>query len=231
MPVETHWKINLTVDDVITGQGADPVILRKRNPGLIQLAQSALDFGKPTILPALVYEIYAVASFDSDLIHLVGGKKISGMGITSVLKRASQLIVGLITLSDRLDQLARAQSETDLPMQMAMEGLATSALDQFLTIICHHFENQFLPESLYTSIPFSPGMTGWDTQSGQEQIFQLVDASLIGVQLNPAGMMIPRQTCSFIIGVSPTPFAHQKMCDTCSIQSTCQYRKRPTHEA
>ncbi len=41
----------LDVEAVLKGQGADPVVIAERKPGLIKIAQNALEIGLPLIHP------------------------------------------------------------------------------------------------------------------------------------------------------------------------------------
>ena len=51
------WSITdlkLDVDAVLRGQGADPVILRKRKPRLVDIAANALDIGIDLLRPQVI---------------------------------------------------------------------------------------------------------------------------------------------------------------------------------
>jgi hypothetical protein len=50
-----------------------------------------------------------------------------------------------------------------------------------------------------------------------------VDASQVGVKLTSSGMMIPKKSMSFIIGIGPD-MSRVSICDMCSLRGTCRYK-------
>ena len=58
---------------------------------------------------------------------------------------------------------------------------------------------------------------------GQPQIFALVDPSKAGVKLTSGGMMIPKKSVSFVVGLGPE-MSQANMCSVCSLKETCRYQ-------
>jgi hypothetical protein len=67
-------------------------------------------------------------------------------------------------------------------------------------------------------------MVGWPVEQGQPQIFDLLDAGEIGVQLNESTMMLPRKSLTFVLGIGKELMAGGRTCDYCSLKETCWYR-------
>jgi hypothetical protein len=68
-------------------------------------------------------------------------------------------------------------------------------------------------------------MVGWPVEQGQPQIFDLLNAGEIGVQLTESMMMIPRKSLSLVLGVGRELIAGGRTCDYCSMKETCRYRE------
>jgi hypothetical protein len=58
--------ISLDINAVLKGQGADPEIVFKRKPGLVKIAQTALDIGLPLIHPDFYTCSFRVISYKAN---------------------------------------------------------------------------------------------------------------------------------------------------------------------
>jgi hypothetical protein len=61
----------------------------------------------------------------------------------------------------------------------------------------------------------------------QRKIFQLLDASQIGVSLSHGLVMSPLKSLSLIVGAGRRPMAVEGLtnCDFCSLQDRCRYSR------
>ena len=74
----------------------------------------------------------------------------------------------------------------------------------------------------------SPGtLEGWSA-SDQFALCSLVDLDAIGVQLQPPGRLVPRNSMSLLIGLGEGYGDHQvgPSCVHCSLKETCPQRER-----
>ena len=70
-------------------------------------------------------------------------------------------------------------------------------------------------------------MVGWPLEEGQPQIFNPLDASEIGVSLDPGTyLMRPLKSLSLVIGLGRDLNSAGQTCDFCSMRETCRYKDR-----
>jgi len=89
--------------------------------------------------------------------------------------------------------------------------------------VCGRIGVQAQSFGLTTSSPLSPGEPEWPVDIGQSQIFTLLDPSQAGITLTSGGMMIPRKSISFVVGIGPE-MTTTDLCDLCSLRERCRYR-------
>jgi hypothetical protein len=218
------WPLNIDIDMVLRGQGADASVLRQRRPQLIDIAQRALEDGQPLIKPAVVYRHLPVASVHHENLVLKNGAVLKGELLAQHLAPAEQIIVLVCTIGPALEQYVAEVLSTDPAYGLAVDSFGSTAVEALSVAACTYFEDQARRRSLYTSIPLSPGMIGWPVGEGQFKIFNLLAANLIGVTLSEYALMIPAKTISMVLGLSHTLFTAGRTCDFCALRATCRYQ-------
>ena len=93
MPVLRDWELELDVDQVIRGQGADPAVIRSRSPRVVDLAQAALREGRPYLRPVILWEAFMVDSLRHEKLILHGGRSLQGRLIAQHMAGADQVVV------------------------------------------------------------------------------------------------------------------------------------------
>jgi hypothetical protein len=68
-------------------------------------------------------------------------------------------------------------------------------------------------------------MIGWPLEEAQKQLFALVDASEIGVTLEPSGVMQPLKSLSLALGLGQNLDTDGCTCDYCTMRETCRFRE------
>jgi len=225
------WKLSLTVDDVLRGQGADPIIIRARRPALIDLAEWALLEGLPLLEPSVLAETRLIKEIQHDRILLEGGGFLSGSLVQQHLASATQVCVMVCTIGSQLEAISSELMDTEPLNALALEGLGTAAVESLANQSCSYFEDKAVMAGLHTSIPLSPGMIGWSVNPGQRQIFAILDTQLIGVRLNTNDMMTPRLSLTQVLGYGSSFNLEGSTCDYCSLKDTCRYQDhyQPNH--
>jgi len=107
---------------------------------------------------------------------------------------------------------------------VALDAVGSAAVEQLAAIASAYVDEQAASRGLCTTIPLSPGLIGWPLETGQRQIFALVDAAAIGVALTAGSMMTPRKSRSLVIGVGPHVLREGDVCDYCAMRDTCRFR-------
>jgi len=224
MPVIRDWELPIDADKVLWGQGADPALVRARRPKLVALAEAVIDQGRPLLAPAVLYRRFPVVGLRHERLLLDGGS-LSGSLIADHLAAASEVIVAVCTVGDGVTGVVSERFQTDPVGALALEGLAAAAAEALAEAVCRRFDALALAEGLQTSIPLNPGMVGWPLEEGQAQIFNLIDATEIGVALDPGTyLMRPLKSLSLVIGLGRDLNSTGQTCDFCSMRETCRYK-------
>lgn len=220
------WTLEITADDVLRGQGADPTAVKARSPRLFHLAEEALEEGLKLAEPQVVQERYTVESVGHDRLQLTGGTSLRGEEIVHHLAPATEIAVVVCTIGPALDERSSAVMDEDIIRGLALYGVGSAAVEALADAVCRQIELEAEERGLKTTIPLSPGMIGWSVEEGQPQIFQLVDAGRIGVALNPGGVMTPLKSLSMMIGLGRNVADGGLTCDYCAMKETCRHRER-----
>jgi hypothetical protein len=225
----TNWSLNIDIDMVLRGQGADPAVIRQRRPRAVEIAGRALEEGLTLIQPAVVYRILPVEAMRHETFRLAGGAKLSGQPLKQHLAQAQKITVIVCTLGAALEQRVSALLPSDPSYAFALDGFGSAAVAELGVAICSKLETEFRVGGFFTSVPLSPGILGWPVDVGQPQIFSILDAAQIGVSLNDSAQMFPHKSTSTILGIGPTPFSAGRTCDFCSMKETCWYQNNDSH--
>jgi hypothetical protein len=224
MPVLRDWELDLDADKVLWGQGADPARVRARRPKLAEIAAAAIAEGRPLLAPVVLYRRIPVLELRHERLLLEGGS-LAGPLMADRLAAASEVIVAVCTVGDEVTSLISERFQTDPVGALALEGVAGAAAEALAEAVCRRFDALALAEGLQTSIPLNPGMIGWPLEEVQAQIFNLIDASEIGVALDPGTyLMQPLKSLSLVIGLGRELNPTGQTCDLCSMRETCRYK-------
>jgi hypothetical protein len=227
--VRRDWDLAYDGDDVLRSQGADPGVLRGRRPELADLADRALELGRPLVRPAALTRRLRVASVRHDRILLEGGATLSGPLVVEHLAGAETIVVMLCTIGSALEEEARRVSGADLGWGLALDAVGSAAVYALSAAVCNVVELQAAAAGLQTSLPLSPGMEGWDVDPGQRELFALIDPEPVGVALSPGMEMHPLKSTSSVIGVGAGLAGAGSVCDYCSLRETCRHRIAEDH--
>ncbi len=217
----TDFTLDLYVDDILRGEGADPTTARARQPALVKAAEEALRLGMPTILPAAVIHETKIIEHRHNQIRLEGGVALTGSLAVKFLAGAEQVAAAVCTIGPELEKLSSAQE--DLVLVLALDGLGNAAVESVAQQTCRRIGKRAQEAGLETSAALSPGEPDWPVDVGQPQIFSLLDAGQAGVRLTEGGMMVPKKTISFVVGIGPH-MEQADLCELCSMRERCRYR-------
>jgi hypothetical protein len=224
MPVWTDWELDLDVDQVLRGQGADPQVIRSRRPALVAATELALTAGRPLLQPVVAYRDIPVREIRHERLSLEGGGQLIGKLIGEHLAAAEHVTVVVCTIGEAIDTLLAQVMDDDPVHGLALDGLGSAAVEALAAAACRRVEAIAGERGQQVSIPLSPGMVGWPVVEGQSQIFSLMDVSEAGVSLTSSGMMIPRKSLTMVLGIGAHVLAAGTACDYCSLHETCRYQ-------
>jgi hypothetical protein len=223
MALLSSWIVDLSTDDVLRGQGADPAVIRSRRPALVSLAERALEAGRGLLQPRVVSSRLQVTGRRHERLTLDGGA-LQGPLIAQHLAAAAHVTVMVCTVGDRIEAEVARTMDGDPSYALAMDGVGSAAVEALAAAACRQVEAEAVASGLRVSLPLSPGMIGWPVPEGQAQIFALVDAGEAGVYLTEGGMMVPRKSLSLVVGEGAGLEAAGSACAFCSLQATCRYQ-------
>lgn len=224
MSILRNWELAIDLDAVLRSQGSDPVAIRKRGGGVVDLAEMALEEGRAYLDPVVAYRWLTIESLHHERIHLEGGARLTGSLIVQHLGAAQQVVAVLCTIGERLEKLVSEVMGEDPAYGLALDGLGSAAVESLANAVCHHFESQVAEEGYRATMPLSPGMEGWPVDVGQRQIFNLLGEEHAGVRLTSSSMMIPRKSLTMVLGFGPEVGNEGHPCDYCNMRETCQYK-------
>lgn len=225
MPILTDWVVPLDVDDVFAGQGADPMIIRRRSPHLIPIAERALGEAQLLIRNIVIYKVLDVQEISHNQLKLTDDHVLHGDFIVTHLGNAVCVYVGACTISEALELQSARTMKADPVYGMALDGAASSAIQKLSDAANDRFSAWAAEENLQTTIPLSPGMIGWTIKSGQQQIFDILADVSQAVRLTESSLMRPLKSLSFVIGIAPEVAFKGEPCQFCSRRGNCAFRK------
>jgi hypothetical protein len=222
--IERDWDLPLTVDHVLRGQGADPQRLRQRRPQIAEIAAWALKEGLPLLQPVVLSREFQVQGVRHEDLVLDSQIRLKSVLLTQHLASARKLAVMVCTVGPQLEAVTAEMIATDPLQALALEGVGTAAVELLATQVANRWEKRAQEDSLRVSIPLSPGMVGWPIETGQRQVFSLLNPASIGLRLTEGGMMVPRMSISQLIGFGENMVLQGRTCDYCNLKETCRYQ-------
>jgi len=223
MNLAKNWNFSLSADDIMRGQGADPQIVRTRKPSLLKVAERALVEGLGLLHPMTLTSENEVREHRHERILMVDGMALTGPLVTQQLSGAQRVVAAVCTIGPELEEATVQLFDQDPLYALALDGPGNAAVENLAQQVCGNIAEEVEAEGLQASSPLSPGNPEWPVEVGQPQIFRLVDPSKAGVSLTSGGMMIPKKSVSFIVGLGPK-MIQTNMCSICSLKETCRYR-------
>jgi hypothetical protein len=229
MPLLENIEFKVDVDQVLRAQEADPEIIRKRSPRLIEVTEKALEIGFPLLEPKVLYERFRTESVRHETLGFESGGSLSGSLIAQHLAPAEEVIVILCTVGFPLEEHSVEVVKNDPVMGLALEGVGSAGVEVIANAVCYHFEKVAEANGWQATIPLNPGMVGWPIEKGQPEVFSLLSAEEIGITLTSRNLMLPRKSLSMVIGFGENISAEGTPCDYCSMRETCKYQDHYAH--
>jgi hypothetical protein len=222
--IARDWRLDVDVDQVLRGEGADAARVRADRPRLLALAQRALAEGMELLVPRVAWRRLAIASVRRERVVLENGGELTGTLPARHLACARQAAVLVVTIGGRLEARVSNFLRSDLPRALALDGFGSAAVESLAAAACRHVGEVAGGQGMRATVPVSPGMTGWPTGAGQREIFGLLDGISPGVRLTAADVMVPHKSLSMILGLGRDVEAGGRTCDHCGSGETCRFR-------
>jgi hypothetical protein len=230
MTILDHWEINLTDEDVLKAQGANPDTIIQRRPSLVENIREGMCIGSSLIDPKVLYEKYSVSRFVHQRLELKTNNSKNGKGylsgelIAQHLAQSQEIIVMVCTIGDELDNMVSSLFKVNPVLAIALDGYGSAAVEKLSLLACNYCEKMAQKEGLFSTMPLNPGMIGWPLEVGQPEIFLLVDSEDINITLTESLMMMPNKSLSMVIGLGADKSVNTSSCDFCNLKGVCRYQ-------
>lgn len=194
--------------------------------GLREQAEAALSRAQELAQPRLVHAAHPVAAVVAGRgLELADGELV--WAPDRVLEsRPTFLVAAVCTLGVALDQEAKVLSQGRNAVAGLFLDAAGVALMEALVQHCRQILRQAAGQrGLHCGCSFGPGVVGMPLEAGP-QLFDHVDADLIGVSCDARGIMRPLKSTAIWLPWTtepPRPGEQFYKCQTCQLTS-CQYR-------
>ena len=213
------------VDAILRAQGADPARVRARSPRLVAVAERAWREGAPLLAPAVTARRLRVERRTHGAIRFDGGERLSAPLVADVCAAATEIAVIVVTIGAALEDASAAVMPHDPAFALALDGLGTAAVEALANEEKARLAGEMSALGSAAGAALSPGMEGWPLDAGQREIFALLRDRALAVRLLESGMMHPRKSLSFIVGLGPAMDASASHCDYCSSRDRCRHRR------
>ncbi len=225
MPLLDSWTLDLQVDDILWGQGADPQQVRASFPHLVRVAEEALLGGRPLLRPATLHRRLAVREQRGHRLVLEEGTALAGPFVAQFLSGVDQVAVALCTIGGDLEARARALARQRPALALALDGLGSAAVEALAEQVCALLSQEAAAVGLETTSPLYPGMSGWPLEEGQRALLSLLDGATIGVRMQPGGLLVPLKSISLLLGWGKEVSRGGSACERCDLRGRCRYRR------
>jgi len=216
--------VTLGVEAVLRAQGAGPAARRRGR--LEALAEEALRTGLPLLQRAAVSRRLQIDRVVHSRVWLAGGATISGPLASSHLGPAREVVVIAATVGPGIGDAIREAARVSASLALALEGVATAALEAWVAERHANLQRTAAEQGWHATPAIGPGMEGWPLAPGQRELFAVVGNDG-PVRLLESGMMWPRHSLSFVVGLGPGLPGAGGPCDWCGARARCRHRPPP----
>jgi len=223
-------KLKIDKEEVLRYQGYNKRKAIKPKEIILQIIEEEIERACNLYRPQGIYDSFKIKkiSFPEERIDLENGFSIYfNHSVTGLLKGAEYLILGVTTIGNALEsKISGYFVKNKYTRAFVLDAIGTVAvryLSQYVrAMVCQEAKEK----NLQTTKHFTPGTAEWDINQ-QKNIFNIIPAYKIGVELTDSFMMIPKKSLSWAIGVGKNFLKSSKDDNSCRICQAvnCPYRK------
>jgi hypothetical protein len=221
MSLWTDWQLELTIDDLLLGQGADPQVIRQRKPRLVEAAGAVVAEEIGLLRPVVEVSEQPVVRLRHDRLELASGT-LTGPLVSRHLAGAQRVAVAVCTVGAAAEERSARLFDSDPLRALALDGLGNAGVELLAQQACGRIGDQARAQGLTASTPLSPGAEQWPVEVGQPQIFAILGERPAGIRLSEGGMMLPKKSVSFVVGIG-ADMSQADLCEVCAARERCRY--------
>jgi hypothetical protein len=215
---------NITIDQVLRAQDADPNVLKQRRPEIITITSQAIETVLMLSEPIIYIRNLEITHKDHKGIVIETNTRFSGQTVDRAFRPADYLLATIFTIGPEPEKEISRQFAQNPAYALAMDIAASQLVDLMGNFLCQAAEQYAEIAGEKTGVPVSPGEKDWDVLVGQPLVFSLFQEFDLSVSLNASGMMTPQKSMSMIIPMGKNLTESGKPCDFCSMNETCKFR-------
>ncbi len=222
----TDFRFECCGEQVLQAQGADPEIIIRRQPLLLETAQNAVAMGASLVEPWAKIRAFPIHHISDTSIELSSGHLLKSAALADLLQKAEYLWAAILTIGPKpAEKILHLQQQKEFLPALALDAYANLAIESYSVHLIHQLEEQETAKGFFTSGACSPGMIGWPAKEGQLFLFNLLNPDPEKILLNSSQAMHPPKSLSWVIGSGLSLLQQDKPCKHCAMQNRCSYNK------
>jgi hypothetical protein len=177
------------------------------------------------IHPVYSYKFIEIDSIATPSFTLEGGLKFSSKTVSYALDGCQKVAVYVATLGPDIEkQITLLFSEKQTLDGTILDNIGSIAINQTLSLLRNDVKIAAEEMGFQTTRHYGPGHCDWELEQ-QQILFNALDSSEIGMQLNKACMILPRKSVSGVIGIGKIDQNKKTPCVLfCHKSANCEYR-------
>ncbi len=193
-------------------------------PHILRRVDKALDLADGLVAPAAAFAIMPVQEADRGGVWLPGDRRLS-VGSAADWHQAACIAASVATLGPDLEEKCRALSSSEPFTAIVLDAVGVAYLDKLGEMVGREAGRQARMRGLYCGVRISPGLQHMDL-SLQIQLFELVDAEALGVELTADLVMKPFKSISEfrVFASHPQKSVVEYKCRYCDLMD-CGFRQ------
>lgn len=181
-----------------------------------------------TAMPRYLYKVVDISEQEQGVAVLGSNIVLRGEDIKKHLSGCKKAIILCATLSAGIDRLIRLAQKEDMAQALAIDALASTAIEQLCEKIGMNLEKEFA--GCHITWRYGVGYGDFPIEQ-QQDILNLLDApKKIGVNVTTSHMLTPGKSVTVIMGITDKKIKEpKKSCNHCKLQGKCRFRKEGTY--
>lgn len=205
---------------------------KKLSGRILKNIKSFVDKSYNLIEPKVLYTEKAIKKIENGSVILKGNISLKSPRLSGALKKCGRVAVFLSTIGEALDnKINELMKQKKLSEAYIFDAIGSIAAEETAERFQKKFDANAERNKERTTVRFSPGYCDWQIQE-QKKIFQIIDNTLIDVELNSSCLMSPRKSVSGVFGIGNIKDVNKSktnQCRFCGLQS-CIARRHPVQD-
>jgi hypothetical protein len=169
------------------------------------------------IQPKLVFKEKKIKKTEPDSVILRGDIVLVSGHLSRAVKKCNRLTFFLATIGKELDDLVNSlMKKRKINEAYVCDAIGSVAVESIVDGFQNYFDEKSRRYRECTTMRFSPGYCDWQVHE-QKKLFEVIDKTLIDVELNPSCLMTPRKSVSGVFGIGRMEHVNAKTYNPCRV--------------